>query len=51
LKYIIRAKKDRRYVDLESGKRLKLKEFSDGVYKVKIANVDDEVYLHIKTNP
>jgi len=48
--YIIRAKKNRYYKILKTGKKLKLKEFRDWVYKVKIENVENYVYLHIKTN-
>jgi hypothetical protein len=29
---------------------MKLKEFKDGVYKVKIEKVKELIYLHIKTN-
>lgn len=51
LNYIIRAKKERWYINLEDNKRMKLKEFKDGIYKVKIEKVKESVYLHIKTNP
>ena len=50
IKYIIRAKKERWYVSLKDNKRMKLKDFRDGVYKVKINKVKEAVYLHIKTN-
>jgi hypothetical protein len=29
---------------------MKLKDFKDGVYKVKIDKVKESVYLHIKSN-
>lgn len=48
--YIIRAKKDRYYTIVKTGKKLKLKEFRDWIYKVKIENVENYLYLHIKTN-
>jgi hypothetical protein len=50
LNYIIRAKKERWYLNLEDNKRMKLKDFKDGKYKVKIEKVKEPVYLHIKTN-
>ena len=50
VKYIIRAKKDRWYFDVKDNKKMKLKEFKDGTYEVKIANVKKIVFLHIKTN-
>lgn len=51
VKYIIRAKKNRWYFDVKSNKKLKLKEFTDWTYEVKIVNVEKTVFLHIKTNP
>ena len=50
-KYIIRAKKDRLFFDVENKKVLKLKDFKDWVHKVIIWKNQDEIYLHIKTNP
>lgn len=50
-RWIIRAKRNRIYFDLETNKYLKLKEFKDWVHKVKIKWVKEAVYLHIKTNP
>ena len=48
--YIIRAKKDRWYINLKNNKKMKLKEFKDGKHKVKIEKVKGPVYLHIQTN-
>ena len=50
VKYIIRAKKNRWYFDMKTQNKLKLKDFKDGVYEVKIVNVKKTVFLHIKTN-
>jgi len=50
VKYIIRAKKNRWYYDVKNNKKLKLKDFKDGTYEVKIVNVEKTVFLHIKTN-
>jgi len=49
--YIIRAKKDRWYFDIKNDKKMKLKEFSDWIYEVKIEKVEKTVFLHVKTNP
>jgi len=49
--WIIRTKKNRKYLDLKTNKELKLKEFKDWIHKVKIKWVKEAVYLHIKTNP
>ena len=49
--YIIRAKKQRWFLNLKNNKKLKLKDFKDWIHKVKIENVKESVYLHIKTNP
>ncbi len=48
--YIIRAKKERWYLNLKDNKKMKLKEFKDWVHKVKIDKIKKSVYLHIKTN-
>ena len=48
--YIIRAKKERWYINLKDNKKMKLKEFKDGIHKVKIEKVKEPVYLHIKSN-
>jgi len=50
VKYIIRAKKNRWYFDVKNNKKLKLKDFKDDTYEVKIVNVEKTVFLHIKTN-
>ena len=50
IKYIIRAKKNRWYFDVKNNRKLKLKDFKDGTYEVKIVNVEKIVFLHIKTN-
>jgi hypothetical protein len=39
VKYIIRAKKNRWYFDVKSNKKLKLKEFTDWTYEVKIVAI------------
>lgn len=49
--YIIRAKKQRWFFNLKNNKKLKLKDFKDWIHKVRIVNVKEPVYLHIKTNP
>ncbi len=48
--YIIRAKKQRWFLNLKNNKKQKLKDFRDWIHKVKIENVKESVYLHIKTN-
>lgn len=48
--YIIRAKKTRWYFDVKTQKKLKLKEFEDWIFEVKIPNVEQSMYLHIQTN-
>lgn len=48
--YIIRAKKNRWYFDIKTKNKLKLKDFKDGTYEVKIVNVKETVFLHVKTN-
>jgi hypothetical protein len=50
VKYIIRAKKNRWYFDVKNNKKLKLKDFTDWTYEVKIVNIEKTVFLHIKTN-
>ena len=50
ISYIIRAKKTRWYIDVKTQKKLKLKEFKDWVFEVKIPNVQQKMYLHIQTN-
>ena len=48
--YIIRAKKTRWYFDVKAQQKLKLKEFKDWIFEVKIPNVEKNMYLHIQTN-
>ena len=50
IKYIIRAKKTRWYFDIKTQKKMKLKEFQDWIFEVKIPNVEKNMFLHIKTN-
>lgn len=49
--FIVRAKKNRIYFDVKSWKYLKLKEFWEWTFEVKIPKVRKTVFLHIKTNP
>jgi hypothetical protein len=35
---------------VKNSRKLKLKDFKDGTYEVKIANVEKTVFLHVKTN-
>ena len=50
INYIIRAKKERWYINLKNNKKMKLSDFKDWKHKVKIENVKDHVYLHVQTN-
>ena len=50
IKYIIRAKKNRWYFDINTKKKMKLKEFKDWIFEVQIPNVEKNMFLHIKTN-
>ena len=50
-RYIVRAKKNRIYLDIKTNKYLKLKDFKDWIHKVRISTVKEPIYLYVKTNP